>query len=244
MSPYRTMILLERGARMAEMYEGDRHIDARYRDPLDVIWLATAKRLGLRIRRSGEVYASTDGEGLLTLSDAGGFDPDDTLAQMVLHEVCHWVINGEDSYHRPDWGFELDWEVDWREYATQRLQAAWADRYGLRAFFGSTGTYRVYYDRLGVDPLAPLAESEEESHICVQARAAFVQAQQPPWGPALDAALRATAQLQGVLRPFMPDYASDEEGDALPCLWGTSAATPGVTDVASANGTPTHEGSE
>lgn len=204
---------------MAETYEGDRLIRARYRDPLDVIWLATARRLSLRIQRSGEVYASTDGKGLLTLSDVTGFDPDDTLAQMVLHEVCHWVINGEDSFHRPDWGFELDWEVDWREYATQRLQAAWADRHGLRAFFGSTGTYRIYYDRLGDDPMAPLDASEEEAHICAQARAAFVQAQQPPWGPALDAALGATAQLEGVLRPFMPDYASDEEGDTLPCLW-------------------------
>ncbi len=120
---------------MAETYEEDRLIHARYRDPLDVIWLATARRLGLRVRRSGDVYACTDGKGLLTVSDTCGFDPDDTLAQIVFHEVCHWVINGEASYHEPDWGFELDWEVDWREFATQRLQAAWAERHGLRDFF-------------------------------------------------------------------------------------------------------------
>jgi len=207
---------------MAETYEEDRLIHARYRDPLDVIWLVTARRLGLTIRRSGEVYASTDGKGLLTLSDAQGFDPDDTLAQMVLHEVCHWVINGEASYHQPDWGFELDWKVDWREYATQRLQAAWADRHGLRVFFGSTGTYRSYYDRLGEDPMMPLDTSEEEAYICAQVRAALVRALGPPWGDPVEEALKATSQLKGVLSSFLNDYGSDQEGDTLPCLWGAA----------------------
>lgn len=229
---------------MAETYAGERSIFARYRDPLEVIWLATAARLGLTVRRSKDVYACTDGKGLLTLSDESGFDPDDTLAQMVLHEVCHWVINGEASYHRPDWGFDLDWEVDWREYATQRLQAAWADRYGLRGFFGSTGTYRAYYDRLGDDPMAPLDEGEEEAHICAQASAALQRSQGSPWGPPMEQALRATAALQGIVAPFLKDYAPDVEGEQWPSLWGSSTTTLGVSGVLSAGDPPVSERSE
>lgn len=231
-------ILSGRGEGMAETYAGDRDIHSRYRDPLEVIWLATASRLGLTVRRSKDVYACTDGKGLLTLSDPSGFDPDDTLAQMVLHEVCHWVINGEDSYHKPDWGFELDWEVDWREYATQRLQAAWADRHGLRSFFGSTGTYRAYYDLLGEDPMAPLDEGEGEAHICAQAAAALQRSQTSPWASPMERALRATAALQGIVTPFIKDYAPDEEGDELTSLWDSSTAALGVVGVVT-TGDPT-----
>ncbi|NLY95693.1 MAG: YkgJ family cysteine cluster protein, partial [Myxococcales bacterium] len=60
-----------------------------YVDPLDAIWLAVARAFGLRVERSDEVYASTDGEGTLTLGTRETLDPDDCLAQMIFHELCH-----------------------------------------------------------------------------------------------------------------------------------------------------------
>lgn len=204
---------------MAETYAYDRPIPARYLDPLEVVWLATARRLGLTVRRSPAVYASSDGHGLLTLTTPEGFDPDDTVAQMVLHEVCHWVVNGLETVHEPDWGFPLDWEEDWRELACQRLQAALADRHGLRRVLASTGTYRPYYDRLGEDPFAPLDDGAAEARICAEARAAHARALGDPWRAPLDAALAATARLRDVLTPFLDHYQSDRPDDALPSLW-------------------------
>ena len=205
--------------RMAETYDFERPIETRYRDPLDLIWLATARRLGLTVRRSPDVYATSDGKGNLTLSDPSGFDPDDTVAQMILHEVCHWIINGEETFHEPDWGFDLDWEVDWREYACQRLQAALADIGGARKALATTGTYRPYYDRLGTDPLAPLDDSDEERHICEQTRLAVARARHAPWGQPLLDALHATRTLKQTVQPFLSDYASDEDVEALPSWW-------------------------
>lgn len=207
---------------MAETYVEDRPILARYRDPLDVIWLATARRLGMTVRRSPHVYATHDGQGTLTLSTPDGFDPDDTIAQMVFHEVCHWIVNGRETFHVPDWGFPLDWEEDWRELSCQRLQAALADTCGLRGVLASTGSYREYYDRLGADPFAPLDDSEEEARICSSAREAWARSSEEPWGTVLREALQATARLAATVRPFLDDFASDEPDDALPPLWSAA----------------------
>lgn len=204
---------------MAETYDFERPIVTRYRDPLDLIWLATARRLGLTVRRSPDVYATSDGQGKLTLSDPAGFDPDDTVAQMILHEVCHWIINGEETVHQQDWGFDLDWEVDWREYACQRLQAALADLGEARKALATTGTYRPYYDRLGDDPLAPLDASDEERHICEQTKHALARARKAPWGEPLLDALRATRDVKRLVQPFLSDYATDVEGDTLASWW-------------------------
>lgn len=213
---------------MAETYDHDRPIGARYRDPLDIVWIATARRLGMTVRRSPHVYATHDGQGTLTLSTPDGFDPDDTVAQMVLHEVCHWIVNGRETFALPDWGFPLDWEEDWRELSCQRLQAALADRYGLRRVLASTGSYREYYDRLGADPFEPLDASEEEAQICAAAREAWARSGEEPWASVLDAALRATADLASVVRPFLGDFAPDDPDDHLPTLWaGAEGDAPG-----------------
>ena len=51
-----------------------RHI---YLDPLDAIWLTTAERIGFSVERSSEVYASTDGEGTMTIGTTETLDPDE-----------------------------------------------------------------------------------------------------------------------------------------------------------------------
>ncbi len=203
---------------MAETYRSERTIPAHYVDPLELIWLALAHRYGLTVRRSPLVYATTDGEGGLTLATPDGFDPDDTVAQMIFHEICHWVVNGAASFHEPDWGFELDWEVDWREYACQRVQAALAKAHGLESLLASTGTYRAYYDAVVHAPLLPLDDGPEEARIVREARRALEQVQGPPWAPHLEEALRATATLQETIRPFLADYRPDHPTD-LPPIW-------------------------
>ena len=96
----------------------------RYVDPVDQLWLATAERLGFRVRRSGDVYASTDGHGVMTLGSDETLDPDDCLAQMILHECCHWLVEGDESRHLPDWGLDNMTPRDApREMACLRLQA-------------------------------------------------------------------------------------------------------------------------
>jgi hypothetical protein len=187
-----------------------REITRRYEDPLDRIWMATAARLGMRVERSGEVYASWDGRGTLTLSSAEHFDADDSLAQLVLHEICHALCEGPENFGVPDWGLDNLTDADWlSELACQRLQAALADTVGLRGFFGTTTDYRAYWDTLGPDPLAP-----GDDPAIALARAGWDRATAAPWSDALSAALAATAAVVAATRPF----ASPESLFAAPAV--------------------------
>ena len=206
----------------------ERPIRARYTDPVDVIWLATARRLGLKVRRNAAIFSSMDGAGLLELGPLATLDPDDTTAQMIFHELCHWIVNGRDAIHHRDWGFPLDADLDWREHACLRLQAHLADRHGLRGLLAPTSQFRAYFDAIPVDPFEPLpadalgvhgSDPEREARVCVRALAAVTDAGGLPWAEPLDGALAATAALKAVLTPFLPDYATDSEGDDLPSLW-------------------------
>jgi hypothetical protein len=197
----------------------ERPIRARYLDPCELIWLATAKRLGIHIRRSPLVFSSTDGTGRLQLSTRDDLDPDDCLAQMFLHEICHWVTNGEQTYGERDWGFDLDGPIDHREHAGLRLQAWLADQVGLRVMFGPTGNFRQYYDRIPADPLQPIDGSEWEAAVVKLAAEAIDRIQGPPWHPHVLDAMRATARQRELLTPFLDDYQSVEDGDTLPSLW-------------------------
>ena len=57
-----------------------------YTDPLDQIWLETAARIGLRVERRGDVYASLDGK-TLSLGNPESLDPDmlDERARALLN---------------------------------------------------------------------------------------------------------------------------------------------------------------
>jgi len=161
----------------------------RYLDPLDAIWLEVARRVGFRVVRSPDVYASTDGAGTLTIGTPETLDPDDCLAQMIFHELCHSMIEGPSSLAVPDFGLDNESARDVvREHACLRLQAAVAEAHGLRAVLAPTTDFRAYYDALpgdplgdGTDPAIPLA------------RAARARFDAPPWAPHVDAGLRATS---------------------------------------------------
>jgi hypothetical protein len=201
-----------------------RPIRSRYVDPYEVIWLATARRLGLVIGRDPAIFSLTLGDGILWLGPRDDLDPDDTLAQMLFHELCHWFTNGIETFHQADWGFDLGDDDDPREFACLRLQAWLADRFELRAMFSPTGKFRAYFDRIPADPLAPLDDSPGEAEVLALALRAIETSRREPYAAIVDAGLAATARLRETLRAFEADFAP-ELGDAasaapdLPCLW-------------------------
>lgn len=181
----------------------ERTITHRYIDPLSAIWLSVAEGLGLRVTRSSEVYAWADGEGRLILGDDTSLDPDDSLAQMIFHELCHSLIQGEDLLDQPDWGLSNTDDRDHdRELACIRLQALLASEYGLREFFAPTTDFRRFYDEFPKDP------REEAGELLPLIEAGYERVSRTPWHPHLRAGLQATAQILNIL----DDYGALEAG--------------------------------
>jgi len=188
-----------------------RKILQTYHDPVELIWLHAAARMGMQIVRSAEVNASWDGQSVLTIGTPETLDPDDSLAQMILHEACHALCEGPESLRKPDWGLEsFNPAKKVREHACLRLQAAFADRYGMRSFFAATTVFRRYYDRLPADPLADDGDPAVEI-----AREALTLANAGPWSEPLDDALRRTAMIAEI----MDDIASTDS------LWHRNSTT-------------------
>lgn len=178
-----------------------RSISHEYSNPLDLIWLEAARRLGMRVERSPHVYASWDGNHTLSLASPADLDPDDSLAQLILHEICHALVAGPDGFRVPDWGLDNHSERDLvSEHACHRVQAALAAPYGLRAFFAVTTDHRPYWDALPENPLAAC-----DDPALPAARRAFARAEQAPFRDVLTEALRATADLADLVRPFAPE---------------------------------------
>jgi len=155
-----------------------------YLDPLDAIWLDAARRLGWRVVRDDAVFASWDGAGTLTICTEAGFDPDDCLAQMILHEICHAIVQAPGGLERPDWGLEnIDGRDLEREYDCHRLQAALTAPHGLRDVLQPTTEHRSFYLALPDDPFEKVS------------RETFFRARQEPWHSVLQDALAATSAL-------------------------------------------------
>ncbi len=171
----------------------EREIHHRYEDPVDLIWRATANRLGMRIARSDEVFASWDGDRTLTISTPEHFDPDDCLAQMIFHEICHALVQGDAAMTTLDFGL-TDEPV--AEHACHRLQAALADAHGLRGFFAVTTEHRAHWDALPEDPLVG------DERAVILARAALDRARESTWWAPIDDALAATAAIAATTLPF------------------------------------------
>lgn len=178
-----------------------RKITKTYCDPLDLVWLHAARQMGMRVERSAEVNASWDGAGVLTIGTSETLDPDDSLAQMILHETCHALVEGPACLTQLDWGLSnTDPAKRVHEHAALRLQAALADQVGMRAFFASTTMFRAYYDQLPQEPLAPGDDPAIE-----MAQAAWQRAKEGPWSKPLDEALSRTAQIAQALEGATPD---------------------------------------
>src|SRR2546423_5617751 len=120
----------------------------------DQIWIAAPARLGFRVERTGEAYATTDGQGTIGIGAAETLDGDDSVAQLVLHELCHALVQGEESRAMRDWGLDNTSDRDLSaEHACLRLQAHLADRHALRALLAPTTVSRAYYNAIRAYPL-------------------------------------------------------------------------------------------
>ena len=182
----------------------------RYQDPVDSIWLRAAADLGLHVQRSAEAYASYDGKGTLTISVADDFDADDSLAQMIFHEICHWLVSGYCAKDLPDWGLSNTSRRDLvYEYACHRLQAALSAPFGLRAFMAVTTSWRPYWDALPEDPL----KDGNDPAIAI-AQEGFKLAQTPFFEPVLKRSLSATARIADAVRDVVEPSS----------LWSTTRA--------------------
>lgn len=170
-----------------------REVHHRYVDPLAEVWLGAARRVGLTVERSAGAYASTDGGGTMVIGTAETLDADDSLAQMIFHELCHSLVQGEASFGAADWGLDNVGDGDfWREHATLRLQKVLAGRYGLARFFAPTTDYRAFWDALPADPLA-----DRTDRSVIYAIAGLRRVTTPPWGPHVEDALAASAAIVG-----------------------------------------------
>lgn len=176
-----------------------REVTHRYVDPLAQVWLGAARRIGLRVVRTPDAYATTDGSGTLAIATAEGMDADDSLAQMIFHELCHSLVEGEDSFRAPDWGMDNTGpDHDFREHACLRVQWVLTTRHGLRAVFAPTTEFRTtFWNTLAGDVLADRTDPSVQLAI-----AALRRVTQPPWAPALEQALAASEQIARAAGPF------------------------------------------
>lgn len=173
-----------------------RRIEHTYTDPLDLIWLECAAACGFSIARSPEVYASFDGHRTIHLSTPDDFDADDSLAQLIFHELCHALVSAPAGLTREDWGLDNTTERDLvQEHATHRLQAHLADRWDLRAFFAVTTMWRPYWDRLPRDPLA-----DGDDPAIELARQAKARADTDPFAAAFRKAFAKTIVMADLVR--------------------------------------------
>jgi hypothetical protein len=159
------------------------------------VWVAAARRIGLRVVRTPDAYAASDGRGTLSIGDDATLDADDSLAQMIFHELCHSLVEGEDSFRAPDWGMAATEYAgsaeDWREHACLRVQWVLTGRHGLRALFAPTTEFRTtFWDQLSGDVLTDRTDRSTQAAI-----AGLRRALHPPWAPALTEALLATSRI-------------------------------------------------
>jgi hypothetical protein len=160
-------------------------------DAIDEIWRRAATRIGFALTRTTSAYATSDGNGGIAIGAAETLDGDDALAQLVFHELCHAITEGEAALAKPDWGLDNVPEHVEREHACLRLQASLADRFGLRGPMAPTTPYRDYYAALPVDPLSGA------DGAAARAAAAFVRLASSTWRAPIEEALAETAAAVG-----------------------------------------------
>lgn len=146
---------------VSELSLPPRIIRDRYEDPLSLIWLQCLASIGWHLERSSEVFASWDGQKMLTIGVSEDLDPDDHLGQLILHELCHALLEGERGRGLPDWGLaNTDGQHLVNELACHRLQAHLADQYHLRKLFAVTTDWRPYFDHIPKQALKKQSESQ------------------------------------------------------------------------------------
>jgi Putative zinc- or iron-chelating domain len=157
---------------------------------IEALWAGAAARLGFSVARTTDAYATSDGRGRIAIGIDEVLDADDAFAQLLFHELCHAITEGDGAVASPDWGLDNLPAHQIREHACLRFGAHLAERFGLRAAMAPTTEYRRYYEGLGRDPLA--ASADPAVAIAVAARDRFDAS---AWRAPIEEALAETAAL-------------------------------------------------
>jgi len=169
---------------------------------IDEIWRRAAAQIGFTLARTRDAYATSDGRGGISIGASETLDADDALAQLVFHELCHAITEGDRALRQPDWGLDNVPEHVAREHACLRVQARLSDRFGLRAVMAPTTPYRAYYAALPADPInlvvAVDAGAPGEAEALARASAACARFDASEWRAPIEQALAATAAALGV----------------------------------------------
>ena len=164
---------------------------------IDEIWRRAAARVGFEIARTNDAYATSDGRGGIAIGATETLDDDDAFAQLVFHELCHAITQGEGALQQAGLGpRQRSRARALREHACLRLQAWLSDRFGLRAAMAPTTPYRDYYAALPDDPLLPLLPLQgghDDGDAVARAAAARVRFEASAWRAPIEEALAATA---------------------------------------------------
>ena len=130
---------------------------------------------------------------------------------MILHELCHSLIEGEKSLGVPDFGLDNESERDViREHACLRLQAWLTDQHGLRQALAPTTDFRSYYDQLPNDPLA-----DEADPATATAKQGAARSANAPWAPHLQEGLAATVKVLSAAS----DLGAADPASTRPPIW-------------------------
>ena len=154
-------------------------------------------------------------------------DADDCLAQIIFHELCHALTQGEAQFDQPDWGLDNDdthaaFVGDLtREWACLRVQAMFLRPYGLRKLLAPTTDFRAFYDALPRLPLEQAPAREREL-----AGQALSLAYGPPYRRVLHEALRATAEFHQTLAALSESQNASVGPARGPLLGKAADATP------------------
>ena len=131
-------------------------ITAMRRD--DDAWIRLAASAAFDVHRVHGAYVSYDGRGAIAVAPYDDLDPDDCLAQIILHELCHFAAEGPASRHLADWGLDNtdDRHVD-REHLALWVQRALVDPHRLADVLAPTTDFRPWYDAHLDAPVPPAA---------------------------------------------------------------------------------------
>ena len=212
----RVQILAGHRTQRVDMPNHSREISCIYEDPVDLIWKCAAGSLGINVKRDDQDFASWDGKGTLSVG-LESLDADDSLAQMVLHEICHALVEGPKSYGKPDWGLNGDSpKKRIHEFATLRLQACLADQVGMRTFFAATTDHREYYDHIPMNPFGAIdldqiefkvirSITQVEDGMAIKlGQSAFASFKLSSWRDAILDALGSTRKCFDIVQRYTP----------------------------------------
>ena len=156
----------------------------------DPLWVELLAAVGFRLARRSTSYVWYDGAGEVAVAPDDELDVDDTLAQILLHELVHFLVQGESSRAEADWGLDNLTDRDaYLEEAALVLQLRILREAGLERVLVPTTDFRGYY-------LAE-ASAEERPDRVSAAEVGWARWQNWPHRPQAEAALAATLAALG-----------------------------------------------